>query len=336
MNEVYNNAQKQSLLVLKDYEGDGFQRFYSEQMTARHLEVIDFAEPWQGMHRTRRYLHPLEFVRAFRRIQNMMRDRKIVLVFDPGHMELIPVYLRALPKGCRLVVWFWNTMDSITTSRFLKLRDNEAISWFTFDPGDADRFGIHLTHQVYFFPKCSEKSSGDSECLKRSAFFVGVDKDRFALLEKLSEQLERCSYRCDFHVLPSGANSPIPTDSPWRMSSPMDYGRVLEKIRGDATVVDIMKPGQTGMTVRCLEALRYGRKVITNNPSLLDPSVWNPRNAFLIGDGPIDVVGLRSFLAEPYDPSQDSRLMAMYSFEDWLGEIVGITETDAICSEDGI
>ena len=46
---------------------------------------------------------------------------------------------------------------------------------------------------------------------------------------------------------------------------------------------DLVQKGQTGMTMRTLEALFFKKKIITNNLMLVQSPIYNSNNIFIIG-----------------------------------------------------
>lgn len=221
------------------------------------------------------------------------------------------------PAGSEVAVWYWNTFCSYPAMTGFRKAKSEW-HFFSFDGEEAVRHGAEHLDQFFPFDAASTKISTTSK--RKSAFFVGYEKGRWGELCQLSESLCRFGYECDFNVMADGSAG-YEGHPEWMLHDPMPYDKALRAAASNDVIVDFAKPGQTGMTVRCLEALQYGKKIITNNPLLADDCVWNSRNAFVVRPGALDEDALGSFLERGYDASRDDELKHRYSMKRWLEQI---------------
>ena len=58
--------------------------------------------------------------------------------------------------------------------------------------------------------------------------------------------------------------------------------------------MEIVREGQSGATVRTMEALFFRKKLITTNRSVVQEPFYDSRNIYLIKDGSLD--GLKEFM----------------------------------------
>lgn len=91
--------------------------------------------------------------------------------------------------------------------------------------------------------------------------------------------------------------------SMWRLRrfislSPLPYERYQEVIANSVATIDYAHPKQTGLTIRCWEALSCGTKVVSNNIRLLTHDDFSD-DSFLIWDSKTNKNGLKEFLESP-------------------------------------
>lgn len=72
----------------------------------------------------------------------------------------------------------------------------------------------------------------------------------------------------------------------------LPYEQYVAAIAGSAVTIDYAHPKQTGITIRCFEALSAGTRIITNNPSVLLSKLFSPNNALVFN--PVGTGGIRT------------------------------------------
>ena len=86
-------------------------------------------------------------------------------------------------------------------------------------------------------------------------------------------------------------------------------------------VVDIQHPRQTGLTMRTIEMLGLGKKLITTNADIRNYDFYNPRNILVIDrDNPVID---EDFIRTPYEEI-DEDIRKRYSLEGFVREIIDI------------
>lgn len=101
---------------------------------------------------------------------------------------------------------------------------------------------------------------------------------------------------------------------------PLSQAVVRQVIRRSRIVLDIQHPKQTGLTMRTIETLGAGRKLITTNVAIKDYDFYHPDNILVIDRERPEIsdrfyqLEYRPVAAEVYDK---------YSIDGWLEEIFG-------------
>jgi hypothetical protein len=79
--------------------------------------------------------------------------------------------------------------------------------------------------------------------------------------------------------------------------------------------LDIVSKGQTGLTLRPLEALYAEKKLITNDINIKTYDFYNPNNIFVLEDNNFDKIN--DFLNKNYQ-TVDDKITEKYQFSNWI------------------
>ena len=83
-------------------------------------------------------------------------------------------------------------------------------------------------------------------------------------------------------------------------------------------LVDYAHPGQSGLTMRTVEALGCGCKMVTNNEAIMSSDFYNPNNIYIYDSTNIDIP--LKFIETPYEEI-DKEIVRTYSLEYWIDEV---------------
>jgi 1,5-rhamnosyltransferase len=111
-------------------------------------------------------------------------------------------------------------------------------------------------------------------------FFLGRDKGRSESLAKLANILENAGCEIDFSVVKDRTST---KDSTYLIDQELDYSYSFLKTLMSDVVIDIVQKGQTGWTLRVLEAFYLNKKIITNNTDLLNSEFYSEGRIFILG-----------------------------------------------------
>lgn len=153
--------------------------------------------------------------------------------------------------------------DNHKVNLLLPLLKAHGVNIFTFDKIDAKTYGYDC------YPQFASKLSQVSDVpITHDFSFVGRDKGRREMLNNLKNQLENMGYRCNFDIRS--------IDQP--NISYIDYLKVSLSAR---CMVEILQDNQSGMTLRAIEAILYGRKLLTNNLNIEHEQLYDTADILL-------------------------------------------------------
>jgi len=225
-----------------------------------------------------------------------------------------------LPRGTRLFNYFNNTLSFALPGQDIaalmqKMRDM-GYTLLTFDPADAEAYGLQFVEQFYRRPTPSSLSPNPSPVREGSkdsqgggeglCFFAGENKGREPQLKALADILQRYDFKSDFIIV----NSP---------EDRITYEEYLQHVARCLCMVDLVQENQAGITRRPVEALFWHKKLITNHLALLQADFYRPENIFILGHD--DITRLPLFLQQPLVPVPDI-ITEKYHVNHFLEEIV--------------
>ncbi len=256
---------------------------------------------------------PLKVVRKISRSFNLMRDywyeewknyvksSEIVIVFAPLQDLGVIKYIRAVNPSIRIIYWFWNPVYRIGLTQEKFTEDAE---FWSFDINDSKRFDMGFNTTFYF-----EEITLPQMEIEYDVVFVGVDKGRGDELRSIQESFKDLGLCVFFYIVPDK------NDKTSKEIKNISYDKYLE-IVGKAKAIFDMKPeGQTGLTLRPMEAIFFERKLITTDGNIIDQDFYDDANIFVLGKD--DLNGLKNFIESKYKPI-DPTIVKKYAFQEWI------------------
>lgn len=299
--------KKKKILIIK-MAYDSFQKFYDEQFIKMGCDICTTEKLLAGIGKqSMTNIQMYKYIKEFAK-QNNWKQYDNIILFDT--VFLIPPIFFAKGKKTQLSLWIWNTIEPVEKRRLsiAKLFSNV----FTFDPGDSNKYNIGYAEQFYF-----RNIENYSHSNNHTIFFVGADKGRADILAQLIDELE--DIKPSFFILKDHAKKYDKKLIPFLIDERLDYSKVLSNIKKCDIVLDLVKNGQTGMTVRIIEAIFYDKKIISNNLSLVQSDLFETGNIYILG---ISKGSIKDFIKKDVIP-YSSELKEKYSAEHWFDTIIG-------------
>jgi hypothetical protein len=230
---------------------------------------------------------------------------------------------RALPNA-RFTLYFWDSYRNMPagTHRKVPLFDRA----FTFDVEDAQR-DLRMKLQPLFFLE-EYADLRDTPTSIDLLFFGTVHSDRHAVLKRLEANLPRgytlkkILYSQAKWVLPFRALTDptlLTVDRKDLTFKPRPKAQILSLMSRSRVIIDIERPIQSGYTMRTIEAVGAGRKLITTNPGVANADFFDPNNIAIIDR--LEPRVTEHFLSTPYRPVP-ARILNRYSLSGWLDKVL--------------
>ena len=234
-------------------------------------------------------------------------DDDKIIVFDSYARPSFINWLSEAHNDKRIILWYWN---SVKTSG-LKSHLNPNVETWSFSKSDCAKYGFRYNTQFFFDCLVQEAE----ECRARGisthpkAFFFGREKGRTGILEFLKNNLEKEGVEVDLIIA-----QPFSGRAGFYREELLPYRKVVDLMKESDILLDYTNIPETGLSLRAMEALFFGKKLITNNLEILDSDFYNPANIYVLD---CDKRSFREFIDCPLEPV-DSEIRDKYLLSNWL------------------
>lgn len=213
-------------------------------------------------------------------------------------------YAKKKNKDIRVIVWYWNSIVFDYDPKFFSHLDCEL---WSFDRDDCDKYGLKYNSQYYFNDIKLEKEDSKIDVL-----FIGRDKGRLAKLIELEKKFNLLGLSTYFYITET-----IKKDNTkgYSFKKEMDYSETLELIKKSKAILDFTQDYQAGLTLRPLESLYFGKKLITNNQQIVNHLIYDSENCYILGVDDSDK--LNDFVNQPFKKAEQD-LLSYYDFDSWI------------------
>lgn len=196
----------------------------------------------------------------------------------------------------------------------------------SFDPDDCKRFGFEFRPLFCSIERETEKKKREAEY--DVSFYGTMYGDRFGVIKTVKSYCERkgirfysfCFLRGKFlfayYFLTNKGFRLLGLDS--ISFQPKSTEEVADIVSKTKAVLDINDICQRGLTIRTLEALISGRKIITTNESIKEYDLFNEENIYVM-DRKTPVFPL-AFLEVPFAPISQ-KVREKYTAEGWARDV---------------
>lgn len=134
-------------------------------------------------------------------------------------------------------------------------------------------------YKIKYFPLVNSRSRFDlsSDLQQSDIFFLGAAKNRLNDIYSAYEQLKYKNLKCDFYLTGVKLEDQQYKNEIHFIKS-MPYIENLKHIFKTNCILEIMQKGGHGFTQRMVEAITYDKKIITNNPEVLNSPFYDSSN----------------------------------------------------------
>lgn len=246
--------------------------------------------------------------------------------------ETLTVQILKKLKKCfpnaKTILYLW---DSISNYKNITGTFHLFDRILTFDFNDAKNDSSLVFRPLFYlndYAATSQEGYNSSDHENDLLFIGTVHSDRWMLLKKLREEALRNNLRVHYYLF---VQSPIIFltrklfDRRFRSFTfkevhfrPLPNNKAVELTRKSRAVIDIQHPKQTGLTMRTIEVLGSGRKLLTTNKSITDYDFYTPENVMVIDR--LNPGISKEFLDAKY-LAVDNEIYKKYSIDGWLSDV---------------
>ena len=229
---------------------------------------------------------------------NELDKYELVIIHMSRLTRYLPKLIVDLYPDIKVIGWYWNTINKESEPIDFK---NSHISYWSFDKKDCEKY--HLKHNIQYYA-CPKETSHLTNT--QDVYFVGREKGRKDKINELKAVFDKNGISYKLNV--------IYDDKDY-----IAYRDVQNEIRQSKAILEINKKDQEGFSLRVLESLFFGVKLITDNKAIINSPIYNKENIFVLGvDG---FAELKEFINSPYN-HETNRYQKDYSLDTWFNNFV--------------
>ncbi|MBD5446779.1 MAG: hypothetical protein HDR32_03335 [Treponema sp.] len=230
-------------------------------------------------------------------------------------------------NSAKFILYMWDSLENKPFAKdIIPLFDRK----LSFNKSDCEQNGL-VFRPLFFIDTYDSKNIEISHEIKYDVSFMGtIHSDRYFVLKKIKTWVENAGLKSYFFMyFPSKilyfkyriSNLRKHIDKNDFSYSPKKSSEIKDILLSSNVVVDIQHPKQIGLTMRTVEMLGLGKKLITTNADIRNYDFYNPRNILVIDrDNPVID---EDFIRTPYEEI-DEDIRKRYSLEGFVGEIIDI------------
>ena len=296
-------------LILVDAENDWLSRGMAATGLADVAQVYKEISYLEKRLRTLHYHTKLAKTCWYGAWKDTVERYDTVILFDVFLDSDVAEYIEQKAPQARLIVFYRNPWYN---NYYVSKEARKKCEIWSFDKEDCKKYGLRHNHQFYL--REAVKQTVD-DAYASDVFFVGKDKGRISLLEKIQGEVTHMGLKPVFYIVPERHGQYTPAQQKLLHQEHLSYLEVLKYNKNTHCLLELMQENQQGFTLRTVEAMFFNKKLVTNNAYLKSCAFYDPRNIFILGQ---DQRTLATFLKEEPPAAWAQEVVAAYSFEHWL------------------
>ncbi|MFN7313386.1 MAG: hypothetical protein ACK5UI_07875 [Bacteroidota bacterium] len=234
--------------------------------------------------------------------------------------------LRNQQKQAKFLLYMWDSLQNKNSALMVFKKFDYC---YSFDKSDALKFPELKFRPLFFIDEYDCNLWPAKPAIQYDLCFIGtVHSDRYKLIKTIQKKAISLQCRVYFYLY---FHNPIlffykkirdvkfydAKFSEFHFT-PLHASDIAEIIKQSNAIVDIQHPKQSGLTMRTLEMLGAGKKLITTNTAIVEYDFYNPNNIAVISRDNPELNA--EFLHSAYQ-EVDQQIKWKYSIEGWLYEI---------------
>ena len=157
-----------------------------------------------------------------------------------------------------------------------QIADKHYDAVFSFDQEDCKKYGFHFFEQLYSGSEFEKKQ--ELPVISYDIYFAGRNKGRAGLIY---EFLKFPKLRSFFRLSEFEKKNMIKSKNV-KYTKMIPYKRLIPEILSSNCLLELLQPGQVGITWRYCEAVLYNKKLLTSNKNVVNTAFYNPNYMHII------------------------------------------------------
>lgn len=234
--------------------------------------------------------------------------------------------IRELQPSAKFVLYQW---DSLQNFRYIEKMEKYFDKCFSFDKEDVRNHENLVFLPLFYARRFEEMGELKKERYQYDFSFIGTaHPQKYIFVKKMTEQLQKVySSQFIYYFFPSRIVYVYRKFLNEEMKQakygefhfvPLSFEEYDSIYKESRCILDSPQSGQTGLTIRAIEALGANKKLITTNPDIKNYDFYKPENIYVY-EGKFDYSS--PFFHCPYKPVE-KEIYIKYSLRSWLKTIL--------------
>jgi hypothetical protein len=260
------------------------------------------------------------------KLSKLGRFERVLIIKGEGVTVETLKKIREFNCESKITLYLWDGIQNVPGAVDLSQAVDDV---FTFDTKDALKYGFKL--QPLFFVRNTVPLVSELEAKWPISFVGSVHSDRLKVVSRFREGLKSPEVMFVFIYFPSRLqfwfrkifDPCFHKFSKQEVSlKSLDKETIESIFTSSKAVLDVQHPRQMGLTMRTIESLALGKKLITTNQTITEYPFYDPANILVIDRK--NPVMPDDFLTTPMAPEKIV-MMQNYEVKDWIRNILSIS-----------
>lgn len=248
---------------------------------------------------------------------NECTNPKIIIIIGSLIFEPFIKKLRNKFPKAHIVYSYSNIVKDLASINpsILKKYEITGVSW---DKIDCKKYGLQY-QRPGIDPTILNRVNTQEICY--DVCFIGADKHRYKSIKEIEKIISNAGFCSYIHITPDYSFfKTLHKD----YQDKIPYSRYLEIVASSRCIIDFVQKGQVGTTMRTMEAIFNGKKLISNNQNLKDYDFYNPNNIFIVTKDNLN--DIPDFLKSPFIPI-DENILSRYTLKNCIREMIVLADS---------
>jgi hypothetical protein len=284
----------------------------------------------KGVIRVYRKLLDNTIAKYYAQVTSNIADREFDLIFllNPEAMPISFLTMcKSRWKNAAVIMYMWDSVKNKKHTLEYALYCDRV---FTFDKNDAKLHDFNFRPLFYLDAYSSIRQ--ESAPIKYDVCFMGtVHSDRYSVVKSVKDWCDDNGLRCYFYLymhrktfyyinkLVKKTENPSFEDVSF---AKLSAAEIVDIVKSSRAILDIEHVNQTGLTMRTLETIGAGKKLITTNPEVRAYDFYDESRVMVIDRAKPDVNLNLDFFVEGRSNIPESTIHN-YSIGSWLKDVLG-------------
>lgn len=173
-------------------------------------------------------------------------------------------------KNLKLAMIMYDSLSNKSTKRAVeKISAFDKV--FSFDKVDCEKMGFEYIYSTFSIPH----NVSVDERYKRDAFFIGAAENRLPILQQTMKKVAEFYKKCEFRIV-GVSDEEKKYKEIITYNQKLSYDEALMYSYNADCLIEVVRPGQTGFSLRTCEAIVFNKKLLTNNKEIKKMPFYNP------------------------------------------------------------